>query len=151
MQYTLNVSFTAQQLELIFKAGQRVMICQSDDGKTASKVTWQSFRPFQSNVMTWINQYGIYASTSTDSGGVVIEQKFTVPVGASMNQVYTLDQNGNFNAGPGGSHDWFTANNQYKSVSYMTFGLFQDAMVNGSTIAGNAISAEMVLLASKFK
>jgi hypothetical protein len=104
----------------------------------------------QANTLSWSEQYGIYASTSGVTNGAVLTQLSSVPVGAAMNKLYTLEESAVI-SGPvsGGAPNSFALLNKYNnSTGYMTVGLFQDANVNGTKITGNALSAAPVLLSS---
>lgn len=100
--------------------------------------------------MTWEEQYGIYTSTQSIQNGATLTQLSITPFPAVDGQVYALGSAGFF--GPpqgGGSLGSYTAVNQYNNLppngpGYLTFGLYQNASVNGSAMNGNAVSAAAV-------
>jgi hypothetical protein len=146
--YTLNISFTDQQLQDIAKTDTRVTIGkQLEDG--SPNVAWQSFKPLDRNEVRWEEQYGIYASSTEIVHGAILTQLVSTPIGVSTGKLYTLEKTGVI-SGPstGGKVNSFALLNEYNNKDYMTIGLFQDAVVNGTDITGNAVSAVPVLLAS---
>ncbi|MFB6454110.1 hypothetical protein ACE38W_02475 [Chitinophaga sp. Hz27] len=147
-QYTLNASFSSDVLDTFYVTGTNVVIAKPAANGTPN-VAWQVFSPLQQNQLTWTEQYGIYASNQEVANGVVLNQMSNVPIGAAMNQLYTLEASGVI-TGPdsGGQPNSFALQNSYIDQPYMTIGLFQNAVVNGTPVNGNAISAVPVLLAS---
>ena len=146
--YNLNVAFTDEQLRILHIAGSNVVVAKPTGGSTPN-VAWQVFKPLQANTLSWKEEYGIYASTSSIQNGATLNQLSSVPVGAAMNKLYTMEENATI-SGPatGGAPDSFALANKYRSKEYMTVGLYQNASVNGTEIMGNALSAVPVLLAS---
>ncbi|EDP95956.1 hypothetical protein U8527_13715 [Kordia algicida OT-1] len=146
-EFKLNTAFTDEQLRNIYIAGVNVVVAKpTKDG--SPNVAWQVFKPMQSNTLSWTEEYGIYASTSEIVSGAKLSQLSNVPVGAIQNKQYTLESNATI-TGPatGGKPHSYALENQYAEKPYMTVGLYQDATVNGTEIAGNAISAVPVLRA----
>lgn len=146
--YSLETAFTNEQLQTLYATGSNVVIAKPTGGSRPD-VAWQVFKPMQGNKLTWTEEYGIYASTSEVANGAVLDKLSSVPVGAAMNKLYTLQPSAVI-TGPdtGGVPNAFSLLNKYSEKDYMTVGLYQDATVNGTEIAGNAISAVPVLLAS---
>lgn len=146
--YKLDVAFTNDQLSVLYATGSNVIIAKPTGGSSPN-VAWQVFKPMQANTLSWGEEYGIYASTSEVVNGATLNQLSNVPVGAAMNKLYTLEPSAVI-SGPasGGAADSFALENLYSNKPYMTVGLFQDANVNGTDIAGNALSAVPVILAS---
>ncbi|WP_291910128.1 hypothetical protein [Chitinophaga sp. CB10] len=147
-EYTLNVGFTNDQLQVLYATGTNVVIAKPSGGGSPN-VAWQVFKPLMANQLSWIEEYGIYASTSNITNGATLSQMSSIPVGAAMNKLYTLQDSGVI-TGPasGGQPSSFALLNDFTTKPYMTVGLYQDAKVNGVDILGNAISAVPVLLAS---
>ncbi|MEZ4811863.1 MAG: hypothetical protein R2819_16015 [Allomuricauda sp.] len=146
--YELKVGFTQEQLNVLYETGTNVIVAKPTGGGTPN-VAWQVFKALQANTLNWTEEYGIYASTSEVTNGAKLTQLSSVPVGASMNKLYTMEPSGAI-SGPvsGGAPDSFALLNKYSEKSYLTAGLFQDANVNGTDIIGNATSAAPVILAS---
>ena len=146
--YTLNINFNNDQLEAIYSTNSNIIIAKPSGGDSPN-VAWQSFKPLQSNTLTWDEQYGIYVSNSSVEHGATLDQLSSTSIGAAMNMLYTLEPSGIIN-GPstGGAANSLALLNSYDNKDYMTVGLFQDATVNGTQIIGNATSAAPTLLAS---
>lgn len=148
MNYTLKLTFTVAQLNLINETGMSVIIAKPVTDEKPN-LAWLSFRPTINNTIVWEEQYGIYASTVDTLSGATITQTSTVPVGATPNALYTLGRDGNI-SGPGsraGSPHSFSVLNQFQNgsaTSFMTIGLTQDAEVNGMIISENPVSAARV-------
>ncbi|SHM41780.1 hypothetical protein SAMN05444266_10820 [Chitinophaga jiangningensis] len=143
--YSLNVGFTNDQLQVLYATGTNVVVAKPS-GSGNPNVAWQVFKPLMANQLSWDEQYGLYASTSSVTNGATLSQMSNVPVGAAMNKLYTLQDSGVI-SGPasGGQPNAFSLLNTYSSKDYMTVGLYQNANVNGVDILGNAISAVPVL------
>ncbi|MBV7530850.1 hypothetical protein [Chitinophaga sp. sic0106] len=143
--YSLNVGFTNDQLKTLYATGTNVVVAKPS-GAGNPNVAWQVFKPLMANQLAWDEQYGLYASTSNVTNGATLTQMSSVPVGAAMNKLYTLQDSGVI-SGPasGGQQNAFSLLNVYSGMPYMTVGLYQNANVNGIDILGNAISAVPVL------
>jgi hypothetical protein len=146
--YELKVAFTEEQLTNLYITGSNVIIAKPLVNGPPD-VTWQVFKPIQNNTLKWNEEYGMYASTSEVINGSELNQFSSVPVGAVMDKLYTLEPSAVI-SGPasGGQPNSFTLLNKYSDKPYLTMGLFQDATVNGTIISGNALSADYTLLAS---
>ncbi|PZF73274.1 hypothetical protein [Taibaiella soli] len=148
MNYTLNLIFTPEQINLIYETNMNVIIAKPVTDEKP-ELAWQTFRPMESNRLEWQDQYGIYASTIVPGENVDITKTTTLPIGAARNALYTLGRDGVI-SGPGkstGGSNSFSVLNQFQngsSVSFMTIGLTQDATVNGMTISANPLSAARV-------
>jgi hypothetical protein len=149
MSYELAVAFTNEQLNTIYATGTNVIVAKPSGGG-APNVAWQAFRPMQANTLDWEELYGVYASTAQITNGAKLTQLSSTGIPAAMEKLYTLQPSGVI-AGPasGGTSNAFSLLNQYaSSMGYMTVGLYQDATINGTKIAGNAVSAAPVMLQS---
>jgi hypothetical protein len=101
--------------------------------------------------MTWTEEYGIYASNVELKNGALLTQLSRSEYPALDGKIYEFAPNGIF--GPpsaGGEAGSFSVLNSYDNPprKYLTFGLCQDATVNGELTEGNAISAATVLYQS---
>jgi hypothetical protein len=157
--FKLQIAFSDAELKAIYESDTRVIVAKPSKDGNDPNVAWQVFKPFQANTLAWKEEYGIYASTSEVKNGAQLSQLSSVPVGASMNKLYVLEDNATI-TGPlsGGEAHSYALTNKYSggiipgtddpNKRIMTVGLFQDANVNGTDIKGNAVSAAPVLLAS---
>lgn len=145
--FSLNIAFTAEQLNILYITGTNVVIAKSVNGLTPN-VAWQVLRPMQSNHISWVDDYGIYASPVNITNGARLNQMSQIP-SAIAGQLYTLESS-TVITGPvsGGYPDTFSILNHCPSYPYLTFGMTQSASVNGVDNAHNAISATPVLLQS---
>ncbi|WP_046244120.1 hypothetical protein [Hymenobacter terrenus] len=148
MDFSLNVAFTNEQLQILYATGTNVIIAKPTQGGSPN-VAWLAFKALNANTISWAEEYGIYASTSAVQNGAVLTQLSSVPVPAADNKLYSLELSGVI-TGPdsGGQAGSFSLLNQYANAPYMTVGLYQNANVNGTDILNNAVSAAPVLLQS---
>lgn len=145
--YKLNTAFTQDDLTRFLASGSNVVVAKPNNGSQPN-VAWVVYRALLNNTLTWDEEYGIYASNTdlTDSGALLTQMsKSEFP--ALDGKVYSLTAAGFF--GPpnsGGVPGSYTATNDYNNLpkGYLTFGLFQNAVVNGVTANGNAVSAAAV-------
>lgn len=144
--YTLNVSFTVDDLKLLNTAGSNVIVAKPN-GNSVPNVAWIAFRALEHNSMTWEESYGIYASnTELTAAGADLYQVSQTKYPAVPGKLYDLAPYGAFE-GPGANAATgsYSAVNLYKNdQKYLTFGLYQNAQVNGTQSTGNAVSAAVV-------
>ncbi len=143
--YTLDIAFTDAQLQRLYATGVNVIIAKAGPG--SPYVSWQVFRPLRNNALSWQETYGIYIADAPICDGACLVTVAGVPSGAVPDRLYTLDKKGNI-SGPGtdGLPGAFALlNNCRRGRGCLTTGLYQDAVVNGREIAGNAVSAMPVL------
>jgi hypothetical protein len=145
--YNLHTLFTEQDLQRFLASGSNVVVAKPNNGG-APNVAWVVFRPLINNSMSWEDNYGIYASNTDLISGGVLNQMSKTAYPAVPDKVYELAPTGAFvgpgSAGPAGS---YTAVNAYNNLpkGYLTFGLYQNAEVNGNQAVGNAVSAAPVI------
>lgn len=146
--YELDIAFTNEQLQILYATGSNVIVAKPTGG-SGPNVAWQVFKPMQANQVTWEEQYGIYASTTQIVNGARLSRLSSTGVPAAISKLYTLEDSAAI-TGPasGGTQDSYALYNTYSNQPFMTVGLYQDATVNGTSIAGNAVSAVPVLLQS---
>lgn len=147
-QFNLKTAFTNEQLQIMYATGTNVVVGKPSDGRSTN-VAWQVFKPMQANLLSWKEEYGIYASTADIRNGAVLSQLSNTPIGSEIGKQYILQDYGMI-VGPmgGGYPNAFVLLNQFGSKPYMTAGLYQNATVNGSDRIGNAVSATTVLMQS---
>lgn len=148
LNFKLSMAFTNQQLDVIAQTNTKVIVAKPTLG-AAPNVAWQAFDPLNANTLSWQEQYGIYVSTASVKSGAKLEKLSSTGIPAASNKLYVLNESGAISApASGGKPNSFSLLNNYSKQDVMTVGLYQDATVNGTEIAGNAISAAGVLLAS---
>jgi hypothetical protein len=148
--YSLEMSFTQADLDRFYATGTNIVIAKPNDGGQPN-VAWVVYRPQIGNTVTWEENYGIYISNTDIVNGTRLTQWSTTPYPAVAAKLYTLSPAGGI-VGPsaGGSPGSYTLDNEYNNLPKgdWTVGLFQDAVVNGETLKGNAVSAAPVLYQS---
>ena len=148
--YTLNMHFSQEDLVRFLATGSNIVVAKPSSSGGTPNVAWVVFRPLESNTMTWVEEYGIYASTASLVNGALLTQMSRSEFPALDGRTYQFSPNGSFGPASGsGQLGSFYALNSYSGApGYLTFGLFQDATVNNQRVAGNAISAAPVLFGS---
>ncbi|HEY3570138.1 MAG TPA: hypothetical protein VGP73_19555 [Thermoanaerobaculia bacterium] len=139
---TLNANIGQEALTLLKQSGLLVVVGKMGANGAPPNVAWLAFQPFSANMVTWEEEYSIYASTTAIQNGATLQQLSTTPFPAATGQVYPLTAQGFF--GPpqgGGAPGLYTALNQFNNPGGLTFGLAQNARVNGQPMNGNAVSA----------
>ncbi|MES2162568.1 MAG: hypothetical protein V4476_15520 [Pseudomonadota bacterium] len=149
MGYELDLAFTNDQLQTLWITGTNVIVAKPSGGNSPN-VAWQVFKPMAANALTWVESYGVYASTAQVTNGAQLTQLSSTGIPAAMEMLYTLEADGAISdPTTGGSANSFTLLNQFPtSQGYMTIGLYQDAALNGTQIGANAVSAAPVLYQS---
>ena len=148
--YKLDIAFSKEQLKTLYVTNSKIIVSKSNGN--GSNVAWQVFDPLQANTLTWKEEYGIYVSTAEVENGANLVKSSSIDIGAVMNQLYTLNPDGNITGpvqGPGTCDSSFSLLNEYNNAAkHMTVGLYQGAVVNGHEVRDNAVSAAPVLLKS---
>ena len=145
--YELEIVFSDEQLEILYESGCKVVIgksCNMPENKY--RVAWQVFRPLGINLVSWRNEYGIYASSTRLLEGARLHQTSYSKNTAVKGREYTLLDSGVISPpGQAADTDKYYLLNSYSSKSMMTIGLCQKATINGEHTAWNAISAVPVM------
>jgi hypothetical protein len=143
--YSLRLSFTPEQLRVLYGAGACVAIAKPlEEGPP--NLRWLTFRPFEANLVEWKEQYGIYASPAGVLGDGSVMQVCRSEFPAYAGQLYPLQPEGCFGS-PSAEEELdsasFYAANSFAGGAAMTFGLFQGAHVNGQEQLASPVSAEL--------
>jgi hypothetical protein len=140
--YQLTLTFAAADLENFANTSSSLYVAKPPSTGNPT-VAWVVFEPLEANVLTWVEQYGIYASETNLTNGMTIVQESTVPCPAILGDVYELLPGGYFSApSPGTDPNGYQVQNNYNQPdSYMTIGLTQDASVNSLATGANPVSA----------
>lgn len=142
-EYSLEIQFDDTGLKTLELADQYVTLIKSVG--RGRPVTWVSFRPMQNNLVTWTEEYSVYASTTQIQDGARIFTQSTRP--AVGGHTYTL-RGGRFGDGSPGlaATEYGVANMDPHfsicDVPMITSGLYQGAVVNGANTASplNAVA-----------
>lgn len=138
--YSLTLNIDQKGLTDIYNADQRVTIVKSVGNEPAS-VAWISFQPLETNVITWEEEYVIYGTMGeVDSGAKIVMTSQTGTADTGL--LYTFDK-GQFTASQaGGADGQFSVLNS--QANGLTFGLAQEANINGASISLAPMNAVMV-------
>lgn len=90
-KYNLNVHFSEEELKVIAKAYQKVVLVKHSGGDTDSSVAWVSFKPFQHDTVDWETHFAIYAS-NTEVCNSVNNDNFNDEVFVSPNMIDLPEQ-----------------------------------------------------------
>lgn len=142
-KYSLQINIDPTYVKQIVQAGQQVVIMKQVAGN-GTPLTWLTFSPYQSNTVTWQDQYAVFASQSQIQSGATITQLATRA--ASPRTAYGFDNN-IFTVAPSRTNP--LTSGQYEVInqsnSTLTFGLAQAATLNGSDVGTSALFAGSLL------
>ncbi len=145
MEYELVILFEKQDLSLINKAREKVVLVQATS-EANYQVVWVAFTPFERNLVTWNNEYFLYASPSLPTPDreilIVATQK------VQSQNIYTFNQDRTFSypeSEPNlNSSQYMVVNNlSYEQIPSLTFGLAQACRVNSLAEASTINSQEI--------
>lgn len=130
--YGLNINIDSTGLTNIYNADQYVTLVKSVGSTTASgnTVAWVTFQPYQSNIVSWVENYLIYGTISQLQSGATIVMTSQTASAVQTGWTYTFEQ-GQFTGASGGASGSFNLENQQSNG--INFGLAQTATVNGSS------------------
>jgi hypothetical protein len=141
-RYTLNLQIDPQSLSMLYAAGQRITLGQPANNGTPN-VAWIVFNPLQSNSVSWEDQVGLFASTSTLAPGANLIMMSTVSSPAQDASVYPYQPSMFF--GPptrsGLPPGTYGIQNNTQNFQPLTFGLTQAATVNGAGVPDRPTTA----------
>ena len=130
MQYQLQIEIDQAGVQNINSTGQSVTIVKSITSSLSGgnlPVAWLTFSPLESNIVTWQENYGLYASTTQAQAGATIAMTSQSSGTVQAGWLYTFE-NGIF-SGATGVGSTFNVDNQDNAYSF-SFGLSQQAIVN---------------------
>lgn len=141
--YELDIQFTAEDTHTFNLSGQRLTLVKEVGGMPGTKVAWLAISPFQYNLITWEDQYGLYASTTEAADGATI-YKVSDLEPASTGVIYPF-KDGGFglsNKENNGSTSYGVEN---ASREHLIFGLAQSVTANGKYSGTNPLNALKVI------
>ncbi|WP_394830085.1 hypothetical protein LVJ94_26615 [Pendulispora rubella] len=148
--YTLNLGIDQESLKIITAAQQQIVLARPVDGASPN-VVWVAFRPFEDNSVTWVEEFGLYASTTEFQSGAEIVKMSHTDFPAQDGMYYSFDATATFSgpfsgaqAPPLGSYRTYN-NMPEKDYPALTFGLQQVATVNGKPTLPTPVNAVSVL------
>ncbi|EGG13638.1 hypothetical protein DFA_11399 [Cavenderia fasciculata] len=125
--YNLKFAFTQAGLAALASAQEKVCVVKSVNGKV-SNVVWVTFKPFLNNSLEWVENYGLYSSSSQIQNGATIQRISNVKSAAKGHQYPFLPAGYFDQANSVATKGYGIVNNYGESL---TFGLTQTALVNG--------------------
>ncbi len=143
-KYRLNIRFRDEDLEIIAKAQQKVVLVKHTVGSSDASVAWVSFKPWQKNTVDWMNQFAIYSSSSEVMNGATISKLADKSATAGVEYKFA---DGYFHApvvSVDGKENTYMARNCADDFPAITMGLAQNVVVNGQAFANNPINAVYV-------
>lgn len=147
--YTLNLSISPSDLATISGAGENIIVAKPVTNASGTpNVAWLSVQPLENNQITWVENYAIYASTTSIESGAAIFQSSTTPFPAEDGVCYDFGTNGVFGGPTTGPQSVplgsYSTLNDFTSSPAMTFGLTQSATANGGLISLSPLNAQSV-------
>jgi hypothetical protein len=146
--FTLELLIDSVDLRIIRAAQERILLAKPSAGSNPA-VTWLAVDPFEANVVTWIPEYSIYASSNGVEGGAAILKSSETRPKAIPGRYYDFDSGATFQGPFVGNvpSESYQVRNNMPAASYpeLTFGLAQRANVNGRDTDVNPIHAVSVL------
>ncbi|MBV8299074.1 MAG: hypothetical protein JO083_05980 [Candidatus Eremiobacteraeota bacterium] len=143
MQYQLTIDIDPQGVQNIYNSGQTITIVKSVNSSPLQSgnlpVAWIAFQPLETNVVTWEENYSIYATTTQLQSGATIQMSSTTSGSVQQGWLYTL-AGGIFTGTTGGGATTFNAGNAMSQHPF-SFGLAQQTFINNvaTTAPLNAI------------
>lgn len=129
--YQLNINIDQTGVSNINSSSQFVTIVKSVTSSLVGgnlPVAWLTFSPLETNVVSWVENYSLYATTQQLSAGATITMTSQSAGTVQSGWVYTF-QNGIF-SGASGTGSTYNLSNEMSNYSF-TFGLAQQASLNG--------------------
>lgn len=139
--YELIINFTKEDLEAIYAAGEKLVITKEVAGNKGKPVSWISILPFLYNSVKWTEAYMLYASRNEAQNGATIEKLSEAEADSELLYDFTNAVFGNAHSSEYIGVNEYGVCNLMEPYSYLTFGLAQEASVNGDTLKGSPINA----------
>ena len=150
MQFQLNIQIDSAGVTQIHQNAQFITIVKNVNSNPLAtgnlQVAWLSISPFKTNQITWEQSYFMYATTTQLQAGARINLTSTTDAAVQLGPIYEFFSN-LFHATTQGAPNTYNLLNSGEQS--LTFGLAQEATVNGTAVmsplnatrVGNAQSA----------
>ena len=133
MNYQINIDIDDKGLNAIYAAGQSVTLVKSVVSAPLANgnlpIAWVAFQPLETNLVSWIENYYLYATTTVLQSGATITMTSTSGAPVQTGWIYNFEQ-GQF-TGVSGLGNTFNTENEMNGL--FNFGLAQQASVNNVT------------------
>jgi hypothetical protein len=138
MQCTININIDSAGLQKIYGAGQYVTLVKSVQSMveiprpagSGVTIAWITFKPFEKNIVSWNDNYYIYATTSELMPGHLVTMNTLTDEPVQLGWTYTF-RHGQFSPAAKGTANAFTVVDMMNGV--FGFGLAQRATVNNAS------------------
>ena len=140
MQYQINIKFSPVGLNQLHAAGEWVTIAKQLPNEGGFPIAWLTFRPLQSNQVTWHDNYSIYTTATPLVPGAVLSMSSQTGT-AQPGWLYSF-QSGVFE-GKAGTGNAYSALNLAASPYSSVFGLAQTANINGVSVSAPVNAAQV--------
>lgn len=150
MEYNLHLTIEQSDLENMKLAGMNITLAKPV-GKSSPNVTWQVFDPWQSNDVTWEENYGIYASPlQIYKSGAIITRLSGLEPPVQDGKTYKFQKSNTFKQiedPEPPSTGTYKILNDSDEVAYpiLTFGLTQGAIIHGKPSDNKFLNAALVM------
>jgi hypothetical protein len=150
LTYSIELIIDSQDLHAIKAAQQQIVLAKPVNDTCLPNVAWQSFDPGSDNVVTWSEEYGVYASNTNLVHGARILKTSSMPYPAQDGAYYSFATDATF-YGPFQSSDapapgQYGVSNEVPSAHYpaLVFGLVQNAIINDTAFNFRPLNAQLV-------
>lgn len=148
--YSIELIIDPQDLSAIKAAQEQIILARPVSDTYIPNVAWQSFDPIVDNVVTWSEEYGIYASNTNLFHGARILKTSSMPYPAQPGAYYSFATDASFygplpEAGASNAKQ-FGVSNDVPSANYpaLVFGLVQNAIINDTAFNFRPLNAQPV-------
>lgn len=140
-RFQLTIEFSAADTRAVNEAGEQVALAKELAVNSGQPVIWISFSPFESNLVQWRDEYGLFASPDRVSPRGTI-QPASRQLPAKPETIYPFER-GTFGRSEGSKPrgEYATLNRDSKTL---TFGLVQTVSGGGEERVGSPINAVVV-------
>ena len=140
-KYKLNIKITENDLQILYRANEKIVIVKHTAENTDTQVAWVTFGPFMNNTVEWESQFALYASNTEIQSGAFINK--LSDIAASTQTLYQFKE-GIFQnpiSVSTISSNTFALKHVMTGYPVLTFGLAQNVVVNGEGFANHPINA----------
>ena len=142
-QFSLQINMDPSWVSQVVQAGQQIVITKQVAGNSGTSLAWVSFSPYQSNTVSWQDNYAVYTSQTLVQSGATISQ--LASMAAVPQTAYGFSDNVFSVATPMSTLGASQYEIRNQSGLPLTFGLAQAATLNGAQISSTPIFAATVL------
>lgn len=127
--YSLYLNFSNDDWQDLHSRGAKVMISKPGNSR-GQQFPWITFDPYQSNTVTWAEDYAIYASTQQTHSPEPVFLPLS-PMPAQKGRKYIYNEGGGLNERPQGEAETILVRNRLDSPVGLEIELKLDGWANG--------------------